>query len=177
MSDDPVRSMVHTKDGRVLEFQEYFVKERHEPEIDHVELVGLDDAKPAPGVLDAIHASDVVVLCPSNPFVSIAPIVGLPGVRPALAEHPRVVAVTPIVGGEALKGPADRMLAATGIEVSPSGVASLYRDFCNEFVVDVTDLRDAEAIAAMDIRPLIADTVMTDDRVSNALARAILEPT
>jgi LPPG:FO 2-phospho-L-lactate transferase len=175
MSDESVRSVVHTTDGRSLPFQEYFVKERHEPEVARVELVGIDDAKPAPGVLDAIITADVVIVCPSNPFVSIGPILALPGVRPALTEHPRVVAVSPIVKGAALKGPADRMLAAGGIPVTASGVASLYADFCDEFVVDATDEEQVALVEALGMRALCLNTIMTGGESSTSLARAILD--
>jgi LPPG:FO 2-phospho-L-lactate transferase len=175
MSDDPVRSIVHTTDGRVLDFQEYFVKERHEPEVAHIELDGLDHAKATPGVLDAIHTAEIVVLCPSNPFVSIGPILALPGVRAALKQHPRVIAVTPIINGAALKGPADRMLAATGASVSASGVAELYSDFCTGFVIDTSDTSEKSAVIALGMQPIIADTVMRDDDIAVKLARTILD--
>lgn len=176
MSDDVVRTIVHTADGRTLSFQEYFVKERHEPAIRHIEITGVADAKPAPGVLDAIHEADVVVLCPSNPFVSIGPILGLQGVRAALVDHPRVVAVSPIINGAALKGPADRMLAALGVPVSASGVASLYADLCDEFVIDATDEDQAAPVEALGVQPVILDTVMSDNGASKSLASAILDP-
>ena len=122
MSDDPVRTSFVTMDGRALEFQEYFVKERHEPTIAEVTFNGIEDATPGPAVLDAIASADLVVVCPSNPVVSIGPIVGIPGLRDALRKHPKVIAVSPIVRGAALKGPADRLLETVGVEVSAAGV-------------------------------------------------------
>lgn len=175
-SDDRVRTRVVTADGRTLEFQEYFVRERHRPEVAEVVVAGLDDAKPAPGVLDALAAADAVVLCPSNPLLSIAPVVGLAGVRDALRAHPRVVAVTPIVRGAALKGPADRLLRSTVGDASASGVAALYADFADEFVVDASDAGEAERVDALGVRARVLDTVMSDPERAEALARALLWP-
>ena len=175
-TDDRVRTMLVTADGRTLEFQEYFVRERHEPEVARVVIDGLDDAKPAPGVLDALAAADAVVVCPSNPLLSVAPIVGLPGVRDALRAHPRVVAVTPIVRGAALKGPADRLLRATGGDASASAVASLYADFADEFVVDASDRDEVARVESVGVRARALDTLMTARARSEALARALLWP-
>jgi LPPG:FO 2-phospho-L-lactate transferase len=175
MSDDPVRTMIDCSDGRTLEFQEWFVKERCEPDVAGIEFAGLEDAKPGPAVLDAIEAADVVVLCPSNPIVSIGPIVSLPGVRDALAEHPSVIAVSPLINGVPLKGPADKLLAAAGDEVSAAGVAARYADFCDTFVVDSTDATVVAAIEVLGMRSIKVDTVMPDHDASARLARALLE--
>ena len=174
MTDDPVRTRIVTDDGRTLEFQEYFVKERQEPEVREVRFAGIADAKPAPGVVDAITEADTVILCPSNPVVSLAPILALIGVRDALRDHPRVLAVTPIVRGRALKGPADRLLPTVGAEVSASGVANLYADLCDIFVVDASDAEEADLIEAP-IRAVVEDTLMTDRSASLRVARALLE--
>lgn len=174
MTDDEVRTKIVTTDERVLGFQEYFVKERHEPDVAEVRFTGIADALPAPGVLEALRRADVVVVCPSNPLVSIDPILALPGVRDAVREHPRVVAVSPIVGGRALKGPADRMMQSAGIEVSAAGVASHYRGLIDEIVIDEVD-----EVQALDIEPLgvsarVAATVMHDTAASRILAETIL---
>jgi len=174
MTDDPVRTRIVTEDGRTLEFQEYFVKERQEPEVREVRFAGIADAKPAPGAIEAITEADTVVLCPSNPVVSLAPILALVGVRDALRAHPRVMAVTPIVRGRAIKGPADRLLPIVGAEVSASGVANLYADLCDIFVVDASDAEEADLIEAP-IRAVVEDTLMTDRSASQRLARALLE--
>lgn len=174
MSDDPVRTKIKTVDGDVLEFQEYFVRERQQPEVAEVRFAGLADAKPGPDVLSSIRSADVVVLCPSNPIVSIAPILALPEVRATLVAHPRVIAFSPIVGGAALKGPADKMLRSQGIDVSAAGVAGLYRDFVNAFVIDHADEREALDIEAMGIEVVVTDTIMTDHERSRMLAEAIL---
>lgn len=175
MSDDPVRTRLVTTDGRTLEFQEYFVKERQAPEIKEVRFAGIADAKPAPGLLEAIRDADRVILCPSNPVVSLAPVLTLHGVRDALREHPDVVAVTPIVQGRALKGPADKMLRAVGAEVSAAGVAGLYADLCDAFVVDQTDLEEIPLIEELGTTAVALNTIMTDDDASERLARALLE--
>src|SRR5918994_1791684 len=122
MSDDPVLTVLETPEGR-LEFQEYFVRRRQKDEVLGVELRGIEEAGPTKSVLVAISGADAIILCPSNPVVSVGPILALPGMREALASSPAPkVAVSPIVGGKALKGPADRMLASLGHEVSSTGV-------------------------------------------------------
>ena len=174
MTDDHVRTSFITTDGRRLEFQEYFVKERHEPEISEVILNGIQTARPAPGVVEAIAAADVVVVCPSNPVVSIGPILALPGVREALRAHSRVVAVSPIVRGIALKGPADKLLRSAGVEVSAAGVAGLYRDFCDVFVFDRVDEHHAAEIRGVVPEAVALDTIMDNAAASEQLARGIL---
>lgn len=174
MSDDPVQTRVACEDGQTLEFQEYFVKERQAPAVKEVRFAGIADAKPAPGVIEAIQDADRVVLCPSNPVVSLAPILALAGVRDALREHPNVVAVSPIVEGKALKGPADKLLPTLGVEASATGVASLYSDFCTAFALDALDAEEAAAIEEMGMRAVVLDTIMVDDAASARLARELL---
>lgn len=174
MTDDTVATRIDTTDGRTLEFQEYFVRERQEPEVKRVRFAGISDATPGPGVLAAIEASERVIICPSNPLVSIAPILGLAGVRDALRAHPHVTAVSPIVEGAALKGPADKMLAAAGIAVSPSGVAGMYKDFLNWFVVDERDEGEAEKVRDLGIEPVVRDTIMMSHDRAEELARSLL---
>ena len=174
MTDDRVRTRIACADGRTLEFQEYFVRERCEPEVTGVTFEGAAGAAPAPGVVEAIDGADVVVVCPSNPIVSIGPIVAIPGLRDALVRHPFVVAVSPIVGGEAIKGPADRMLTSLGHTSSASSVARLYADFCDHFVVDQLDAGEVEAVESLGIACSALDTVMTDGTVSEKLARSLL---
>lgn len=174
MSDDPVRTRIVTEDGRTLEFQEYFVKERQEPPVREIRFAGIGDAKPAPGVIEAIRDARRVILCPSNPVVSLAPMLTLAGVRDALREHPDVVAVSPIVGGRAVKGPADKMLATVGAEVSAAGVAGLYADFCNTFVLDNIDRADIASVERLGMRAVALDTLMVDRGRSADLAQALL---
>jgi LPPG:FO 2-phospho-L-lactate transferase len=173
-TDDPLRTEIVTRDGRTLAFQEYFVKERQAPEVAEVMFAGVADAKPAPGVLDAIAGADTVVICPSNPMLSVGPIVALPGVRDALRDHPNVVAVSPIVRGAALKGPADRIMRSTGIEPRASEVARLYTDFVDLFVVDATDRAEGALVREMGMRDAALDTIMSDRAASTRLARELV---
>lgn len=175
MSDDDVRTVIVTSDGRTLDFQEYFVKERTRPTVAEVRFAGMAGAVPAPGVLAAIAEADIVVLCPSNPLVSIRPILDLAGVRDALRAHARVVAVSPIVKGAAIKGPADRMLRSLGAEASAAGVAELYEDFADIFVVDASDGDQVARIEVGGLRALSLDTIMSNDDASERLAGELLE--
>lgn len=175
MSDDPVRTRLWTSDGSRLDFQQYFVREGTRPDVTRIEYWGADDAKPAPGVIDSIERADAVVVCPSNPFLSIGPILALPDVREALVGHPRVIAVSPIVRGVALKGPADRLLARLLGESSAAAVARLYRDFCDIFVADSSDREQTDRLEGTGIRTVALDTIMKDPAASERLARAIVQ--
>jgi LPPG:FO 2-phospho-L-lactate transferase len=175
MSDDRVRTEIVTSDDRRLKFQEYFVRERTEPEVAAVHFLGADRASPAPGVLDAIAGADRVILCPSNPIVSIGPILAIAGVRDALRAHTDVVSVSPIIQGSALKGPADRLLTSLGFRSTASGVAELYRDFCSTFVIDGSDDAEVEKIEATGMAVLATDTIMRNDRDSTELASSLLQ--
>jgi LPPG:FO 2-phospho-L-lactate transferase len=174
MSDDPVRTMVTTDEGE-LAFQDWFVRLRCEPRVRSVRFVGAARAKPHPALL---HFGGLrgIVICPSNPFVSVAPILAVPGVRPALDEAavPRV-AVTPIVGGQAIKGPAAKMLAELGHDVSALGVARYYKGLVDGFVLDVQDRALAPKIEFLDMRVKIADTMMRNDDDKRRLAIEVLE--
>ena len=174
MTDNEVATRIVTASGDTLEFQEYFVRERQEPEVSEVRFAGIADARPAPGVIEAIRGADHVILCPSNPVVSIDPILSLPGIRAELADHPKVTAVSPIVQGAPIKGPADKLLAAKGVEVSARGVAQLYSGFCERFVVDEQDEGQAIDIEAAGLEPLVLDTIMKDHDTSERLARDLL---
>ena len=173
-SDDPVRTRVATGDGRTLGFQEYFVKEQTRPTVTEVRYAGVEEAKPGPAVRDAVDNADLVIVCPSNPVLSVAPIVELPGLRSALVDHPRVVAVSPIVGGAAVKGPADRLLQNLTGEATASSVARLYREFCDVFVLDEVDSGEIAAVGALGMEAVALDTMMPDHQASARLARAIL---
>lgn len=175
MTDEPVRTLILTRDNRTLDFQEYFVRERCEPDVAGIAFEGIGAARPAPEVLESIASADAVVLCPSNPLVSIGPILALPGVGETLGEHRRVTAVSPIIAGAALKGPADKMLASLGHDVSAAGVAALYKDFVDTFVVHETDAAEVATIEASGVRAVVLDTVMTDDDVAERLAKALLD--
>jgi LPPG:FO 2-phospho-L-lactate transferase len=180
MSDDRVATRIDVRaaDGRVseLRMQEWFVRERAEPPVVSVRFEGAERAAPAPGVLDALDAAETIVVCPSNPVISIGPIVAVPGVRDALRRRrDRVVGVSPIIAGAPVKGPADRLMAPLGIEVSCVGVARAYRDFCSALVIDAGDAARAAEVEALGVRAVVADTLMRDARVAAALARHTLD--
>jgi LPPG:FO 2-phospho-L-lactate transferase len=179
MTDEPVatRITVHDPDGseRELAMQEWFVKERCEPPVVRVHFEGADVAEPGPGVLDALEAADTILVCPSNPVISIGPILAVPGIREVLMRRrDRVVGVSPIIAGRPVKGPADRLMGPLGIDVSCVGVAREYRDFCSTLVIDSGDAARAVEVEALGVRAVVADTLMTDARVAAALARHTL---
>ena len=175
MSDDPVRTFVHVDGRGALPFQAYLVKGRGRGRVRKIEFRGAPRATPAPGVLRAIRAADILVLPPSNPLVSIGPILSLAGVRNALrTTRARIAAISPIVAGAPIKGPLHRMLRGLGREVSPVGVAELYRDFVDLFVLDRRDARHASRIQALGMRTLVTDTIMSTLAKSRALAAALL---
>lgn len=175
MSDDAVRTTIVTAGGVVREFQEYFVRHGHQEEVSAVRFEGAEQALPAPGVIEAIEEADLVIVCPSNPVVSIGPILSVPGIRAALERRREaVVAISPIVEGAALKGPAGRLIPLLGAEVSASGVASLYRDFAGTFVVDRRDPGEAPKVEAVGMRPIVLETVMETPEIARSLAEAVL---
>jgi LPPG:FO 2-phospho-L-lactate transferase len=162
MTDDRVATIVQTPAGW-LEFQDYFVRRRHRDDVLAVAFNGIEAARPAPGVLEAIAAADLIIFCPSNPLVSIGPILAVPGIRGAIEAAPApVVAVSPIIGGQAVKGPADRMLETLGHERSAYGVAAMYAGLLDGFVIDQQDREMANRIGALGLRTLVAQTMMGD---------------
>ncbi|MGB2694586.1 MAG: 2-phospho-L-lactate transferase [Dehalococcoidia bacterium] len=174
MSNDAVRTIVTTDDGE-LSFQEYFVRRRQQDEVRALRFDGVESAQPAPGVLEAIAQAERVIIAPSNPLVSIGPILAVPGVREALRETKApVIAVSPIVGGRALKGPADRMLTSLGHESSAAGVARLYAGFLDALVLDREDEALAPEVEALAVRAVVADTIMRDAASQRSLAEATL---
>ena len=174
MSDQPVRTTVRTAAGW-LAFQEYFVKLRTEPEVLEIAYSGADISQPAPGVVEAIHTAEAIVLCPSNPLVSIGTNLAVPGIRESLvASSASVVAISPIVGGGTIKGPADRMMRGLGMEVSPVGVARAYQDFLDVLVLDVQDAHYAHEIEQLGIRTLVTDTIMRTLDIKERLASETL---
>jgi len=173
-TDDTLRTLIHTADGRTLEFQQYFVRERQQPEVASVTYSGAEESKPAPGVIDAIASADLIVVCPSNPVLSIGPVLAVNEVRDALRAHHKVVGVTPIIRGAAVKGPADRILTSMGMGSSAASVARMYADFVDFFVVDSSDTQQAEEIKASGHRAAALDTMMSDHDASYRLAQEIL---
>ncbi|HET7340525.1 MAG TPA: 2-phospho-L-lactate transferase [Methylomirabilota bacterium] len=174
MSDDPVRTVVTTTQAR-LAFQEYFVRDKAQGEVVAVEYDAAASARPAPGVLEAIAAAERIVVCPSNPVTSIAPILAVPGIVDALgAARAPVVGVSPIVGGAPVSGPAGRLMRARGLEVSPLGVAAAYAPWLSTLLVDTRDAALAPALERAGVRAVAADIVMTDHASEIALARRVL---
>jgi LPPG:FO 2-phospho-L-lactate transferase len=180
MADEPVRTEVETDDGW-LEFQEYFVHRRQMPVVRGIRFRGIETASATDEVTTALAAAELIVICPSNPIVSVGPILAVPGMRAAVAaaraRNVPVVAVSPIVAGRALRGPADRMLASLGHEATALGVARLYADLADVFVLDRLDAELAAKVAALGSRAVVLDTVMTGDdgrqRLAGELLRAL----
>jgi LPPG:FO 2-phospho-L-lactate transferase len=176
VTDDPLRTRVRLLDGPEVGFQEYFVRLRHDVPVAAVRFEGSDRARPGPDVLEAVRDADVVVVCPSNPVVSIGPLVAVPGILDRLARRrDRVVAVSPIVAGAALKGPADRLLRELGFESSVAGVARWYADWVGTLVIDEADADLAGAVEAEGVRCVVAPTVMSTTERSAALSRTVLD--
>jgi LPPG:FO 2-phospho-L-lactate transferase len=178
MADGPVRTEVRTDDGW-LEFQEYFVHRRQAPDVLAVRFQGIEAAAATPEVRESLAGAAAIVIAPSNPIVSVGPVLAVPGIRDGiLAARARgvpVAAVSPIVGGRALKGPADRMLGSLGFEVSARGVARLYADLVDWFVMDRVDADLADEVADLGPRVLVTDTIMSDDAERQRLAGDVLE--
>jgi LPPG:FO 2-phospho-L-lactate transferase len=176
MTDDRVRTRVAVRDpDRELAMQEWFVRERAEPEVRSVRFEGAAAARPAPGVIDALTGADAVLICPSNPVISIGPILAVPGIVEALrARRDRVVGISPIVGGAPVRGPADRLMGPLGIEVSCVGVARAYTQFCGTLVIDAVDAHRAGEVEAAGVNAVVADTMMHSPEVAAALARRAL---
>ncbi|MGA2804497.1 MAG: 2-phospho-L-lactate transferase [Acidimicrobiales bacterium] len=175
MSDDPVRTRLRLADQREVAFQEYFVKLRHSVAVDSVRFEGAARATPAPGVLEALGSAQIIVVAPSNPVVSIGPILAVPGVAEVLrARRDAVVAVSPIVAGAALKGPADRLLVELGGEASALGVARFLGSFVGTLVIDEADEDRAAEVELAGVRCVVAPTVMGSPELAAGLARAVL---
>jgi LPPG:FO 2-phospho-L-lactate transferase len=174
MCDEPVPTMIDTSEGE-LHFQEYLVKRRAEPVVRGIRFDGIDKARPAKGVLESIRDANRILICPSNPLISIGPILAVRGVREALrARKGSVFAVCPIVGGKSLKGPSDKMLAELGHEPSALGVAKLYADFSGTFVIDPADKKQANRIGDLGMKVEVIPTVMSTRAQKRKLARSLL---
>jgi len=173
MSDDLVQTWVYTEEG-VLPFQEYFVHRRCQPRVSGFCFEGAEQAQPAPGVLEALGSADVVVICPSNPWVSIDPILVVPGIKSALGVK-FVIAVSPILGGQTVKGPAAKMYAEMGIEPSALAVAQHYRSFLGAFVLDGVDAPQATVLEERGLPALATQTLMTSADDRRRLAKEVLE--
>ena len=175
MSDDPVPTMIDSNEGP-LHFQEYLVKRRSEPVVEGIHFGGVESARAAPGVLEALCDADRIIVCPSNPLISIGPILAVPQIRGELrARREKVFAVCPIVGGKSLKGPSDKMLAQLGHQPTALGVAKLYADFTGTFVIDPADKSQASAICALGLKVVVLPTVMKTRPQKRKLASALLK--
>ncbi|HYJ15783.1 MAG TPA: 2-phospho-L-lactate transferase [Candidatus Limnocylindria bacterium] len=174
MTNERVETRVLTPQGE-LSFQEFFVKERWEREVTSVRFVGAEQAHPAPAVLDAIHAAQVIFVCPSNPITSIGPILAVPGIRAALKQTGApVVGVSPIIGAAAISGPAHRLMVASGFPPSAAGVAGCYADFLDTLLIADEDRSSGPAITAFHITPVCTDIRMGDIAAKRRLARELL---
>ena len=170
------RVTVTEPDEREISFQEYFVQLRHDVPVRSVRFVGADEASPAPGVLEAILEADAVIVAPSNPLVSIGPLLAVAGVEDAIrSRRDHVVAVSPIVAGAALKGPADRLMVELGHEASVVGVARLYADLAATLVIDEADAALAPTVEAEGLRAVTTATVMSSPEIAAALGRTVLD--
>jgi LPPG:FO 2-phospho-L-lactate transferase len=176
MSDDPVRTRLTLLDGPEIGFQEYFVRRQHAVPVASVRFEGAATSSPAPGVLDALADADVLVICPSNPVVSIGPLLAVPGIADVLKRRRhRVIAVSPIVAGAAIKGPADRLMAELGEESSVVGVARIYADLAATLVVDQADQALADDVEAEGLRCIVTPTVMHTLADAQRLSATLLD--
>ncbi len=179
MTDDAVRTRITVEraggNTEELAMQKWFVGERASSPVVAVRFDGAEQAQPAPGVLDALERADTIIICPSNPVISIGPILAIPGVRDVLVERrARVVAVSPIVGGAPVKGPADKLMGPLGIDVSCVGVARTYAEICSSLVIDAVDEALAAAVEAEGMRAVVTDTMMRSPEIAAALAQRTL---
>ncbi len=175
MSDQPVATHIRTPAG-LLHFQEYMVQRHCVDEVQEVIFVGADQARPAPGILDALKDAEAILLAPSNPIVSIGSILAIPGIHDVLHEvSGMVVAVSPIIAGAPIKGPADKLMSGLGVEVSAVGVARCYRDFLDVMVIDEQDAHLAVKIEDLGIPTVVTNTIMRNDAAKAALARTVLQ--
>jgi LPPG:FO 2-phospho-L-lactate transferase len=174
-SDDSVRTEILTPDDEWLSFREYFVHRAHEDDVIDIRFTGADQAVPAPGVLEAIANADAVIIGPSNPPLSIWPILAIPGIAPAIVDRPRVVGVSPLIGGKALKGPADRVLLSLGLPPGNEGVLAAYDGVVNELVIDQQDATDRGALTGLGARVHVRNTRLASMESSVSFAEWLIE--
>jgi LPPG:FO 2-phospho-L-lactate transferase len=175
MSEQPCPTFVRLEGGKRVHFEEYLVRDGAPDDVIGVDLSATAAAEPAPGVREAIAAADAILLCPSNPVVSIGPILAVRGVREAIvASRAPVVGISPIIGGAPVKGPADRLLRGIGVEVSARGVAGLYRGLAHGFVIDGRDAAQAREVEALGLACRVTETLMRDPETARALAETAL---
>jgi LPPG:FO 2-phospho-L-lactate transferase len=176
VTDDPLRTRLQLVDGPEVGFQEYFVHRRHDVAVSSVRFEGAEQARPAPGVLEALDLATTIIVCPSNPVVSIDPLLAVPGIIDHLRRRrERIVGVSPIIAGKALKGPADRLLTEMGFESSAVGVARWYASWVGTLVIDEADADLAPVVEAEGVRCVVAPTVMSTVERSADLCRTVLD--
>ncbi len=176
MSNDPCPTLVELSGGRKIHFEEYMVRDGAPSDVESVDLSAARHAQPAPGVLEALRDARTIIVCPSNPVVSIGPILALPGLRDAISDSPApTVGVSPIVGGAPVKGPAAQLLRGVGCEVSARGVAKLYAPLLDGFVIDQRDAEQVDEIGALGLACRAVDSMMVTPEVARSLAEATLE--
>ena len=176
MSNDPCPTFVELSDNKRIHFEEYLVRDGAPTDVEAIDLSAAQRATPAPGVIEAIQGADTILVCPSNPIVSIGPILAVPGIREALDASPApIVGVSPIVGGAPIKGPAHTLLRALEIEVSALGVARFYSEWMDGFVFDERDATLSTEIAALGLETNHLDTLMVDAEIARAVADSALE--
>lgn len=175
MSDQMIATKIKTAHG-LLDFQEYFVKRKFEDEVEDVSYEGASTALPAAGVAESIEKSDAVILCPSNPILSIGPILAIPGIRTALAKtKAKILGISPIVGGRSIKGPLDRIMRHLGLDVSPYGVAQLYKGLLRGFVIDHVDKTVTSKINSLGMKVISTQTIMDSANARSKLAEDTLK--
>ena len=174
MSDDSIETRVETANGEIS-FQEYFVKERWQPDVKKVFYASVEKSRPAPGVIEAIHKAGGIILCPSNPVTSLGPILAVPGIRAAItATSAPVIGVSPLIGASAIAGPAHKLMAAMGLEASPFGVAKGCADLLDQFVIHTEDAKSRDEIEALGIKSVVTSIRMDDLADKRRLAREVL---
>lgn len=175
MTNESVETWIETDIGEI-HFQEYYIKHRMEPEVIGINIKGIEDAKPAPAVIESINEAELIIICPSNPIISIGPILGIKGIKEALIESKaKKIAVSPLIGGKPLKGPADKLMKGLGLEASSTEIAKLYKDFLNIMVLDQSDSDEAKDIEELGIQTLVTDIIISDDFKSMQLSKTILK--
>jgi LPPG:FO 2-phospho-L-lactate transferase len=175
MSDQTVRTIVYSGQKR-FNFQEYFVKRGVKDRVTSVAYEGCQNAKPAPGILEAMRTAETIIICPSNPILSISPILSIPAIKKEMRRtKAHVIGISPIVAGKAIKGPADKIMASLGLEVSPHGIAKFYKDYLDCLIIDRKDARFKTSIERLGMRVVTADTVMKNLQNSISLAKTVFE--
>jgi len=173
-TDDELRTRINTVEAGWMAFQDYFVRRGHRDEVIGLEFAGSSEALPAPGVIEAITAADTLLVAPSNPPLSIHPILAISGIRQAVASAPKVIAVSPLFGGKALKGPADRVMASIGLPAGNAGVLAAYSGLISDLVIDTADAADADTLAG-EVRIHSTDTRFTQAEPATRFARWLLD--